>query len=76
MVLLRDLLADDAPAMLVLVTIRSDAYEPLQTAKALESVTQQTLSLTPMPRGAYQAVSRARPRGSNTAIGRWSSSRR
>ena len=47
---------DDAPAMLVLVTIRSDAYEPLQTAKALESVTQQTLSLTPMPRGAYQAV--------------------
>ena len=56
LVLLRDLLADDAPAMLVLVTIRSDAYEPLQTAKALESVTQQTLSLTPMPRGAYQAV--------------------
>ena len=56
LVLLRDLLGDDAPAMLVLVTIRSDAYEPLQTAKALESVTQQTLSLTPMPRGAYQAV--------------------
>ena len=56
LVLLRDLLSDDAPAMLVLVTIRSDAYEPLQTAKALESVTQQTLSLTPMPRGAYQAV--------------------
>jgi formylglycine-generating enzyme required for sulfatase activity len=56
LVLLRDLLAGDAPAMLVLVTIRSDAYEPLQTAKALESVTQQTLSLTPMPRGAYQAV--------------------
>jgi hypothetical protein len=54
--LLRELLADDAPALLVIVTIRSDAYEQLQTAKALEGVTQQTLSLTPMPRGAYQAV--------------------
>jgi formylglycine-generating enzyme required for sulfatase activity len=54
--LLRDFLTDDAPALLVLVTIRSDAYEPLQTAKALDGVTQQTLSLTPMPRGAYQAV--------------------
>jgi WD40 repeat protein len=54
--LLRELLAEDAPALLVVVTIRSDAYEQLQIAKALEGITQQTLSLIPMPRGAYQAV--------------------
>ncbi len=54
--LLRELLAHDAPALLVVVTIRSDAYEQLQTTKTLEGVTQQTLSLIPMPRGAYQAV--------------------
>ena len=54
--LLHDLLSFDAPALLVIVTIRSDAYEQLQTVKALEGLTQNTLSLTPMPRGAYQAV--------------------
>lgn len=54
--LLRELLADDAPAVLVIVTIRSEAYEKLQTAKALEGIGQQFLSLTNMPRGAYQAV--------------------
>jgi hypothetical protein len=53
---LRELLSDDAPAVLVIVAIRSDAYEQLQTAKALAGIIQQTLSLTPMPRGAYQAV--------------------
>src|SRR5690606_36238812 len=40
----------------VLVTIRSDSYERLQTAPALEGVRQETLSLPPMPRGAYQTV--------------------
>ena len=54
--LLRELLSDDTPALLVVVTIRSDAYEDLQTANALEGVNQQTLSLMPMPRGAYQGV--------------------
>jgi len=54
--LLRDLLTDDSLAILVLVAIRSDSYEQLQTAKGLEGITQQTLSLTPMPRGAYQAI--------------------
>jgi hypothetical protein len=54
--LLRQLLSDDTPALLVVVTIRSDAYEDLQTANALEGVNQQTLSLMPMPRGAYQGV--------------------
>ncbi len=52
----RELLVEDAPALLVVITIRSDAYEQLQTAKALEGIVQQTISLTPMPRGAYQAV--------------------
>jgi formylglycine-generating enzyme required for sulfatase activity len=37
-------------------TIRSDNYERLQLAKELESVRQQTLSLPPMPRGAYAEV--------------------
>jgi WD40 repeat protein len=54
--LLRELLAEDAPALLAVITIRSDAYEQLQISKALEGVTQHPLSLTPMPRGAYQAV--------------------
>ena len=54
--LLRELLTDDSPPLLALITIRSDAYDKLQTTKPLENVVQQTLSLTPMPRGAYQAV--------------------
>ena len=54
--LLRELIAENSPALLVIVTIRSDAYEQFQTAKALEGVIQQPLSLIPMPRGAYQSV--------------------
>jgi formylglycine-generating enzyme required for sulfatase activity len=54
--LLRDLLAADNPAMLALVTMRSDTYEQLQTAKPLEGIHQETFSLPPMPHGAYQAV--------------------
>jgi formylglycine-generating enzyme required for sulfatase activity len=54
--LLRGLLLDDSLPLLVLVTIRSDAYDQLQITPTLETVIQQTLSLTPMPRGAYQAV--------------------
>ncbi|WP_375778574.1 CHASE2 domain-containing protein [Bradyrhizobium sp. ma5] len=54
--IVQQLLADDDPAVLVIITIRSDAYEQLQMADALGGVTQQTLSLVPMPRGAYQSV--------------------
>jgi tetratricopeptide (TPR) repeat protein len=54
--LLRELLTEDAPALLAIITIRSDAYEQLQTAKALEGIVPQILSLAPMPRGAYQSV--------------------
>jgi TIR domain len=54
--LLKDLLAEDSPGLLVLATIRSDSYERLQTAKALDGVTLQPLNLPPMPRGAYQTI--------------------
>jgi formylglycine-generating enzyme required for sulfatase activity len=54
--LLRDLLIDDAPAMTVLFTIRSDNYERLQLAKELEGVRQVTISLPPMPKGSYAEV--------------------
>jgi formylglycine-generating enzyme required for sulfatase activity len=53
--LVRDLV-EDPPAIIVLFTIRSDSYDRLQTAKFLEDVRQQTLPLSPMPRGAYQTV--------------------
>jgi formylglycine-generating enzyme required for sulfatase activity len=51
--LLRDLLNDDAPAVIAVFTIRSDNYERLQLAKELEGVRQDTLSLPPMPNGSY-----------------------
>ena len=50
--ILRDLLTSDAPAVTALFTIRSDHYERMQVAKALEGVEQETLSLSPMPKGA------------------------
>jgi hypothetical protein len=54
--LLRDLLASDGPALLVIVTIRSDAYDKLESAQALDGIAQRTMPLPPMPRGAYQTV--------------------
>jgi hypothetical protein len=53
---LRELLVVDAPALTALFTIRSDSYEPLQLAKDLEGVHQETLSLLPMPKGSYADV--------------------
>ena len=53
---LRDLTTNDTPALIALFTIRSDRYEPLQTAKALEGMRQQFLSLPPMPQGSYAEV--------------------
>ena len=44
------------PNLIALFTIRSDSYERLQTAKALEGVRQETFALPPMPRGAYQTI--------------------
>ena len=54
--LLDDLLSGEGPALLVLVTIRSDAYERLQLDTRVQGLRQQTLSLPPMPRGAYADV--------------------
>jgi formylglycine-generating enzyme required for sulfatase activity len=56
--LLRDLARKDSPALIVLFTIRSDAYEPLQLANELQGVRQDTFSLPPMPRGSYSEVIR------------------
>lgn len=54
--LIRDLVAEDGPEVMVLFTIRSDAYDALETAKALEGLRQRAFALLPMPRGAYQTV--------------------
>ena len=54
--LLADLAAGDDPAVIVIFAIRSDSYDALQSAKALEGLQQIAFSLLPMPRGAYQDV--------------------
>ena len=54
--LLRELVAEDNPALIALFTIRSDSYERLQTAESLQGLRQHTLSLPPMPKGAYAEV--------------------
>ena len=54
--LLADLAKSDDPAVVVIFGIRSDAYDALQNAKALEGLRQIAFSLSPMPRGAYADV--------------------
>ncbi len=54
--LLSDLLSTDAPAMTAVFTIRSDNYEPLQTAKQLDGLRKLPFDLPPMPQGAYAHV--------------------
>jgi WD40 repeat protein len=54
--LLADLAAGNDPAVIVIFTIRSDSYDALQSAKALEGLRQVAFSLLPMPRGAYNDV--------------------
>lgn len=56
--LFRDLLEDDDPAVIGMITIRSDNYERLQTEPALEGIKGELLSLPPMPVGAYGEVIR------------------
>lgn len=60
--LLRDLLSEDAPAIIALFTIRSDNYERLQLAEELQGVRQEMLSLPPMPKGSYAEVVKGPPR--------------
>ena len=54
--LLAGLAAGDDPAVTVVFAIRSDSYDALQNAKALEGMPQAAFPLLPMPRGAYQEV--------------------
>ncbi len=51
-----ELAAEDDPGVIVLFTIRSDAYDRLETTKTLAGLRQQALPLLPIPRGAYQTV--------------------
>jgi hypothetical protein len=54
--LLAQLAAGDDTTVIVIFTIRSDSYDELQSAKALEGLRQVAFSLLPMPRGAYNDV--------------------
>ena len=54
--LLKNLLSEDDPPLIALSTIRSDAYEPLQSAKELEGLRQDMINLAPMPKGSYADV--------------------
>lgn len=54
--LLRDLLDEDQPALLVVIAIRSDSYAQLQEVKALEGVRKVPFDLGPMPHGSYAEV--------------------
>jgi tetratricopeptide (TPR) repeat protein len=54
--LLARLLKAQGLRLIVVVAMRSDAYEALQAASILEGVEQSTMSLPPMPRGAYATV--------------------
>ena len=55
--LIRSLLIEhsDLPLM-ILITIRSDSYDQLQTAKLLEGIPQQSYGLPPMPKGSYKEI--------------------
>jgi hypothetical protein len=54
--LLRALTIEDNPIVIVIFAIRSDSYDALEHAKALEGLPQSMLPLLPMPRGAYKEV--------------------
>ncbi len=54
--LIRDLVKEDRPELIVLFTIRSDSYDQLETVKIFEGLRQRAMPLLPMPRGAYQTV--------------------
>jgi len=56
LVLLRDLLVQDAPALIVVVAIRSDSYAFLQDAKFLEGIRKVPFDLGSMPQGSYAEV--------------------
>jgi formylglycine-generating enzyme required for sulfatase activity len=65
--LLRDLLLQDTPALIVVVAIRSDSYGLLQEAKRLEGLRILPFNLGPMPRGSYAEVIKGPARRSEDA---------
>ena len=54
--ILRSLCDQSNLPFMVIATIRSDSYDQLQSAEALAGMSQQTFSLTPMPKGAFRDV--------------------
>ncbi|HEX3913005.1 MAG TPA: SUMF1/EgtB/PvdO family nonheme iron enzyme, partial [Steroidobacteraceae bacterium] len=54
--LLRELLLDDPPALIVVIAIRSDSYGHLQEAKLLDGIQKIPFDLGPMPKGSYAEV--------------------
>lgn len=54
--LLAGLLSQDAPALIVVIAIRSDSYAQLQEAKPLDGVAKKVFDLGPMPHGCYTEV--------------------
>ena len=54
--LLASLLTVDDLALTVLFTIRSDNYEQLQNAGALQNIRKQTFDLGPLPKGSYSEI--------------------
>lgn len=54
--ILRRLVTAENLRLIVLVAMRSDSYEALQAAQAMAGIEQSTMSLPPLPRGAYATV--------------------
>ena len=68
--LLQDLVSQDDPAIIVMVTIRSDSFEALQSTPALQGIAQHTWSLPVMPTGAYGQVIRGPARRMSEGVRR------
>ncbi|MEZ5876954.1 MAG: toll/interleukin-1 receptor domain-containing protein [Tepidamorphaceae bacterium] len=54
--LLRELMDNETVPLMVLFTIRSESFEALQSAPALEGVRRVAFDLPPMPRGSFSEV--------------------
>jgi formylglycine-generating enzyme required for sulfatase activity len=54
--LLRTLLIEDQPAVIIVIAIRSDTYSRLQETPHLQGIQKVLFDLGPMPRGAYAEV--------------------
>ncbi|MGO9133703.1 MAG: SUMF1/EgtB/PvdO family nonheme iron enzyme [Methylovirgula sp.] len=54
--MLRELLLEDSPALIVVIAIRSDSYGHLQEAKLFDGIRKLPFDLGPMPKGSYAEV--------------------